>query len=223
MVCPAALLPSCVPPSCSQLLPPASDLSTATWEIPNSLRDFSKQTVCIWLILPADLKKPFLINKGHCISKVYSKQSNTLRHPLKKRWSKSKTGFIWRRWIWLQKRQEAGRISPSWYSLCASRLHFSLLDITTLCRVRHDATFTPHQGRWEVAVGSCFPQMRYRVISKVRARSPTVPNPSSTTFHGPAGLAHGNALVPRGLCPPWSSCSLGRDAPAPGQLLQQPP
>lgn len=144
MVCPAALLPSCVPPSCSQLLPPASDLLAATWEIPNSLRDFSKQTVYIWLILPADLKKPFLINKGHCISKVYSKQSNTLQHPLKKRWSKSKTGFIWRRWIWLEKRQEAGRLSPSWYSLCASRLRFSLLDVTTLCRVRHS---TPGEVR----------------------------------------------------------------------------
>lgn len=219
MVCPAALLPSCVPPSCSQLLPPASDLSTATWEIPNSLRDFSKQTVRIWLTLPADLKKPFLINKGHRISKGYSKQSNTLRHPLKKDEVKAKlVSFEEDGSGWRKGKKLAGYHRVNILCVC-----FSLLDVTTLCRVQHDATFTPHQGRWEVAVGSCFPQMRYWVISKVRARSPTVPNPSSTTFHGPAGLAHGNALVAWGLSPPWSSCSLGRDAPAPGQLLQQPP
>lgn len=65
-VCPPAVLSSC-----SQLLPPASDLLKATWEIPHLVRDFLKQTVYIWLILPADLKKTsFLINKGHWISKV---------------------------------------------------------------------------------------------------------------------------------------------------------
>lgn len=60
MVCPSAALCSSPLSSCSQLLPPASDLSMATWEIPNPVRDFLKQTVYIWLILPVDLKKTLL-------------------------------------------------------------------------------------------------------------------------------------------------------------------
>lgn len=54
-LCPPAELSSC-----SQLLPPASDLLKATWEIPHLVRDFLKQTVYIRLILPVDLKKNLL-------------------------------------------------------------------------------------------------------------------------------------------------------------------
>lgn len=84
------------------------------WWLPGKsqiqLRDFLKQTVYIWLILPVDLKKPLSwLTKVTESQKFITNNSNTLQLSSKK-WRKSKTGFVRRKQMWLKKRQEAGQI-----------------------------------------------------------------------------------------------------------------